>query len=537
MLEELHIRDVALIKEAWIEPGAGFTVFTGETGAGKTVLLNALKLIVGERGDFSLIRHGADNARIEAQFSGDILATRQFGVSGRNRCTLGDELVSVGRLAEVLGPSIDLHGQHDHQALLHPATHGGLLDQWAPGEIADFLATYRAALEQYRKMGIRLDELSALIDKNAEEIERGRISLGDIERIDPQWGEDDALQAMLPALQHAEELDSAIGSALHMMRSEQGALDLLDLAKDALESNAPYEPRLSEVVGVLDKALVDIGEAGMVLRDIKETISCEGGRLEEVMGRLGALDGLKRRFGPSLDNVIDRKEYLQSLISMTENRDEELASAREQFETARSNLLQAASALHDARSRVAHALTDELRKEVASLDMSSALFEVRCEHLPFEQYTAQGPDRIEFFYQPAPNAGMRPLAKIASGGEISRVMLALKSVLQDRDGACTLVFDEIDAGIGGATATLIGKRLAQLARTHQVIVVTHLAQVAVFADTHYVVAKKEKDGEVETTVTRVENVLREVEIARMLSGEASATAREHARELFANTLS
>jgi len=534
MLQELHIRDIALIKDAWIEPSAGFTVFTGETGAGKTVLLNALKLIVGERGDLSLIRHGAESARIEAQFSGDVLATRQLLATGRNRCTLGDELVTVGRLAETLGPTIDLHGQHDHQALLRPATHARLLDLWGGEAIAVHLEVYGAAFDRYRQATAHLEELTAQVDKSVEEIETGRIALAEIERVDPVAGEDDALAEALPALQHAGELNEAIYGALYSLREEHGALDGIGSARDTLLPVTQYDKRLEEVVQMLSRTLIDIDEASLALRAIKETLQHNDVQLENTLSRLGALDGLKKRFGPSLDAVIERREHLTKLLALTENSDEELSQARAQLDQAHTDLVGAANVLHEVRSKTADELSKELRSGVISLDMEDAHFEVECELLPFENYTCSGPDRIEILYRPAPNATLRPLAKIASGGEISRVMLALKSVLRDTEGARTLVFDEIDAGIGGATATLVGRRLAHLARTHQVIVVTHLAQVAVFADTHYVVNKASDSGEVTTTVSLLEGQEREKEIARMLSGDTGAVARGHARELFEN---
>jgi DNA repair protein RecN (Recombination protein N) len=536
MLEELHIRDIALIKDAWIEPSAGFTVFTGETGAGKTVLLNALKLIMGERGDLSLIRHGAQAARIEAQFSDDVLASRQLNVTGRNRCTLNNELVTVGKLAEVLGPSIDLHGQHDHQALLRPATHGEMLDRWGGERAQDLLRQYRQSFDQYKQAVEKLADLKDATNKSAEEIELGRISLAEIESIDPQVGEDDALNEILPALQHAGELSEAITAAQAALQGEGGAAECMGEARNQLTHVAQYDRRLDEVIDSLNQAIIDIDETELALRAIRGSFDSEDASLEEVVGRLGALDGLKRRFGPSLDMVLERRERLTTLLATVENSDEELAQTQKDAEIARSNLQESAQSLHDARLIAADELAKELRAGVISLDMKDAAFEIKCELLPFDQFTRQGPARIEILYQPSPNSTMRPLSKIASGGEISRVMLALKGVLGNSDDAQTLVFDEIDAGIGGATATLIGKRLAHLARNHQVIVVTHLAQVAVYADKHYIVDKQTHDNEVETMVSAIEDDAREAEIARMLSGDTTDAAREHARELFANAI-
>ncbi|MCL2024394.1 MAG: DNA repair protein RecN [Coriobacteriia bacterium] len=550
MLEELHIRNVALIEEAWIEPGPKLTVLTGETGAGKTVLLSALKLIMGERADTALIRTGADAAQIEAQWAGETVATRTLNVSGRNRCTLNGELVNVGTLADTLGPTVDLHGQHDHQALLRPATHATLLDAWGGAQLAEKAAAYRSAFAAYREAVKAQEHLQAHLTKSAEEVELGRIALAEIKRIDPQPNEDDELAAILPALQNAEAFSEALGEAVEALRGGEsrgdggaqgasGAVDRLAHACNVLSAVTEHDARLAEVAKIIEQAMLDLEDAGATLRDYAAHVEHNEDKLEETLTRLGALDGLKKRFGPSLDAVLERRSELEAALTVTEDSDGALARAEAEVVATHDTLKAAATAFHDARVEVARTFVKELRAGVISLDMEHATFEVQCTLRDIEQFSAESPDTVEFLYRPAPNAQLRPLAKIASGGEISRVMLALKGVLGAADLAQTLVFDEIDAGIGGATATAIGRRLAMLAGDKQVIVVTHLAQVAAFADTHYVVRKTERSNraaddtttEVATTVERVEGDAREAEIARMLSGETSQAARTHAREL------
>lgn len=544
MLEELKIQDVALIAEAHIEFGPGLTVLTGETGAGKTVLLSALKLLMGERADSGMIRAGANQAKISGRFffedkegkdltsaGEEIIASRTITDNGRNKCELNGEMATVSNLATALGEHIDLHGQHDHQMLLRPTTHVGLLDTFSGDDIIEPKENYRIARDEYRKALARLKTLQEEVLTNEHELEMNRLMLAEIERIDPKPHEDEEISDKLPALRHAEEIAQALKEAHEGLGGESGALNGLFQVIRALESVTAYRSDLIPLLERINAAKIDLADVSEEVASLSSTMEFDDTKLDALIGRLSDLDSLKKRFGPSLDYVIQRRVTLASVLETVEHSDEILREARKLVEAAQSTLENSAAALHAIRSSSAESFVTRLRESVRDLALEQARFEVQFAPLEFERWTEQGSHQAEILYSSSAASPTRPLAKIASGGEISRVMLALKSVLGKGSAPEILVFDEIDAGIGGATATAVGMRLADLARTHQVIVVTHLAQVAVFGDRHFIVKRNSDELTDDTSVLEVSGDERISEIARLLSGETTNTARTHAIEL------
>lgn len=534
MLEELHVRDLALIEESWIEFGPGMTALTGETGAGKTVLLGALQLLLGDRADSSAVRSGAAEALVEGRFSTtdrEVIARRRVGADGRSKCTLDGEMATVGALAETVGPLVDLHGQHDHQALLAQATHVGYLDRWAGAPVTEALARYRTERDAWRAAVEARDALAARISAAREGAEALRFLVAEVDAVDPVPGEDESLEARLPALTHAEKLSRAAGEAVSLLRGEGGALDRIGQASEALGRVSGIDPALDDIAARMSEAQALIDDCGQSARVYRDSVEHDPAALDAVLARLGVLSGLAKRFGPSLEDVLRRRDEAREALAGAEDSVAAMAAADREVEVAAGRLREAAEELSAIRRGAAPAFTDALSAAVADLEMPGARFEVAFTELGFESWTAVGSERVEFLYAPAPSQAPKALARIASGGEMSRVMLALKSVLGSADTVGTLVFDEVDAGIGGATATAVGQRLAELARTHQVIVVTHLAQVAACADAHYVVRKLVDGDAASTTVAPVEAQARVNEIARMLSGNESEASIAHAREL------
>jgi DNA repair protein RecN (Recombination protein N) len=534
MLEELHVRDLALIEDVWLEFGPGLTALTGETGTGKTALVGALKLLLGERADASAVRAGASEALIEGRFALDgeeLMVRRRVTSDGRSRCTVDGEMATVGALAEKIGPLVDLHGQHEHQALLHPATHAGYLDAFAGDDAADALAHYRSAREAYRRAERELEALEAAGRDAATNADYLRFVADEIGRVDPRPGEDAEIEAQLPALQHAEKLADAAAEAVAHVRGEGAASDRLAMAHAALGRVAGIDPALDELSERLAGLSALADDLGGDLRAYRDSVEHDPAVLDGLLARLGELTGLTRKYGPRLDEVISARESALAALASADAGEEGLAAARASVEAARGALEDAAARLDAVRREAAPRFTSALAQTVADLAMPHARFEVSFGALPFEQWSADGPSRLEFLYAPQSSTVARPLARIASGGELSRVMLALKSCLSGADTARTLVFDEIDSGIGGAAAHAIGRRLAELARSHQVIVVTHLAQVAAYADAQVVVSRDVTAGSASTAVEQVTGEARVSEIARMLSGNDSEASVAHAREL------
>lgn len=531
MIYELHVKDLALIEEAWLELGPGLTVLSGETGAGKTVLLSALKLLMGERSDGLSIRHGKESALVEAQFDDDCVVSRTISLTGRNKVLVNSALANVSALADAVGWRIDLHGQHDHQKILKAASHREFIDAWGDSELATLLSQYQTTREYYANAKLLLEQARTRVHQSSEEVEIARLVVAEIERIAPVDGEDDELAARLPVLQHAEELARATAEASAALRNDDGATDSIAQAMHLLKKVESFDSELAEMAKQLEDALAVAEDVGRSLKEYSSKTDFDGQELELVLARLSALESLKKRFGPTLSRVLEKRSELQTIIDTVSAGPEALEELQREVEWTQKALMQAGDELHTKRVHVAAEFGLKVLDAMTGLDMGPIRFEVLTELLPFERWNAQGPSAIEFMYAPSPHGEVRPLVKIGSGGEASRVMLAIKSVLGEADSVPTLVFDEIDAGVGGATASSVGLRLAQLAKTHQVIVVTHLAQVAAFANAHFVVRKLDYDGELATVVVPVEGNARIDEIARMLSGVTNDVALEHAREL------
>jgi DNA repair protein RecN (Recombination protein N) len=441
-------------------------------------------------------------------------------------------MATVGGLADSLGPLVDLHGQHDHQELLRPAAHAGLFDRFAGSEEA--LAAYREAFRAHARAREALQHLiDALADRDRR-TEALTALMEDVDRVGPEPGEDDAISERLPRMRHAEKLAAASAAAHRALDGDGGASERLGDAIASLTRVAGIDHALDAIAGEAAAADDALRAAAARLRDYGEGVEHDPAALEAAEGRLAALSTLKRNYGPTLADVLARRDEAAAELAELGEGDAGIERARQALEAADAALVSAAEALQVARAAATGDFEQRLAQASRDLAMPTARFEVGRTPLPRDSWTLDGPEKLEFLYAPASGEPARPLARIASGGEISRVMLALKGVLGEADTVPVLVFDEIDAGIGGATATAVGQRLKSLACGRQVLVVTHLAQVAAFADAHLVVEKREKDGRVHTDVHTVAGDDRTAEIARMLSGTASDTSLAHARELLAS---
>jgi DNA repair protein RecN (Recombination protein N) len=534
VLEELHVRDLALIDEAWLELGPGLNVLTGETGAGKTVLVEALKLLLGERADAGLVRAGATEALVEGRFvvDGDErLVRRRVSAEGRSRCYLDGQLATVGELAATLGGAVDLLGQHDHQRLLSSSNHAAYLDRFAGPPALEALAAYAEARAAHSDAVAARDALAEAMQDRDRREDLLRYQAEEIGQLAPKPGEDDEIEARLPRLRHGERLAEASARAHAALRGDEAACDLMGEARQALASVDGLDPALDALAVRLDAALAETEDVGTAVRDYGEGIDYDPAALNDAEARLAALTTLKRKYGPALPDVIASGEEARRQLAALESGEAGLTAAEAAVEQAATALRVAGDALSSVRAEAAPRFETRLAEAAADLAMPAARFAVAAEPLPFESWTAAGPQRVEFLFASSAGDPPRPLTRIASGGEVSRVMLALKGVLGGADDVPVLVFDEVDAGIGGATALAVGRRLAELAQAHQVLVITHLAQVAAFADRHLVVMKEEADGRAVTRVRTVEADDRVAEVARMLSGGDSETSLAHAREL------
>ena len=534
MLSALHVRGLALVEDVWLELSGGFTVLTGETGAGKTVLVEALKLLLGERADSAMVRQGADEALVEGTFLIDgreVLVKRRVSAEGRSRCTVDGEMATVGMLAELLGSHVDLHGQHEHQALLSPARHAGYLDRFIGTPALSALDRYRTAWSAARDARAALDELERALSDRQERSDYLRFQIADIDGVGPAAGEDDDLNARLPRLRHAERLTAAAGMARSALRDEGGASDSLSAAISALASVPGLDPQLDASAATIERLDVEVQEVATSLRAYADAIEHDPAVLDETERRLRQLSDLKRKYGPSLADVIETRARAARELELLDAGDAGLARAGELVDAAERALTEAAEALGAVRAEAVASFVTRLREAASELALPHATFAVARTPLPRDGWTADGPERLEFLFAASAGEEPRPLAKVASGGEVSRVMLALKSVLGSADAVPVLVFDEVDVGIGGASALAVGRQLASVGTQHQVLVITHLPQVAAYSDSHIVVSKETSGGRSVTTARPVEGDQRVAELARMLSGGRAETGAAHAREL------
>ena len=536
MIDEIHIRDVALIHEAHLVPHEALTVITGETGTGKTALLNALKLLIGERFDASLVREGCAELKVEGRFFFDgneddgTVVSRRVGTQGRSRVSIDGSLASVKELAQRVGSHVDLCGQHEHQHLLSLSYQRELFDAWAGEEVQSALRRYRACFDEATNAQQHLEYLRDLASADSVELDRARFALDQINEVAPEPGEYEDLQAQLPRLEHAELLMNESMRAQSALSGQSGALEKLEEALSCLDRVVAVDTSAEGYAQAMREAYFTLEDVARSLASYRDGVEYSPEDLEVIQGRLASLQGLMRGFGPRMEDVFDLRKQSEAKLAEYESRDELIAQAQIRQSKAEQRLQEAARALRAARLAAAPRFSQALGLQFARLEMRTARLEACFSDLEREQWDSWGPHTCEFRYAAGEGMKLRRLNKVASGGEMSRIMLALKVVLGACDRVETLVFDEIDAGVGGLTARSLAEVLVDLSKTHQVLVVTHLPQVAVCGDVHYVVTKT-NGAHPETHLTKLSGDARIAEIARMLAGEINDVSLAHAQEL------
>ncbi|MGN0286699.1 MAG: DNA repair protein RecN [Atopobiaceae bacterium] len=536
MIDELHVKDVALIRDATIRPSAGLTVLTGETGAGKSALLSSVKLLMGERADASAVREGSDGLEVEGRFyvrGGDpdgTVVRRRVSAEGHGRVWVDGHMASVRELSDGVGATVDLCGQHEHQRLLRPGSHVEFLDAWAGEAARQAKESYDEALRQAKDARAELDRVTQMARTAGERVDEAAFVVRRIDEVAPKEGEYEQLEQTLPRAEHAEALIRASEEGHEMLSGDDGVCDQLSSLVSQLRDAARYDAQLAQHADVIQSSLIDLEDVSGELRDYRDQVEFDPDELNQLQSRMSQLQGLMRSYGPSMSDVLQRRDRDAEVVAAAQDGDKLVHKAKVALRNAEDVLARRADQLDQVRAQAAPRLAKAITQQMANLMMGTASIQIAQERLPRQQWTSEGPSRVEIMYRPGAGLTARPLRRIASGGEISRVMLACKVVLGEADSTETLVFDEVDAGVGGATAVALAKVLDNLARTHQVIVVTHLAQVAVMAQTHYLVSKSQGDVP-ESSLRQIRGQERVAEIARMLSGDESQASMAHAREM------
>lgn len=567
MLRSLHIRNFALIDELELSFEPGLNVITGETGAGKSLLMQALSLVVGGRASAELVRHKAQEAVVEALFDihdypdrgiarlledggypadEEVLIRRVISHTGRGRVHCNGALTTVSLLRRLGVELLQLHGQHEQQSLLEAEAAQILLDGFAG--LDSRLAELRQRYELLRQAWSRLQTLTEGRHERAARAELLQFQIDEIARAELRAGEEEGLRQEKTVLLHAEKLRQGVAGGEHALASGEDALtDRLGRILSQLQDCARLDDSLSEVLELLHSGLAQIEEAALSLHRYGQRLAPDPERLEEIDSRLAVLSRLKKKYGNRVEAVAARHRQLSQELAGLDGDEEDLAALDREVDSAAGAAWQAAHELSEARRNAARTLEARMREELAGLGMRGANFSVRF-HQPDGSPDVQNPpspfvrgqarlspagcDRLEFFLSANPGEPALPLVKVASGGELSRLMLALKALSVEAREAPTLIFDEVDTGVGGGVAEVLGQRLKALAARRQVLCITHLPQIAAFAEHAYTVVKTLTNGRTVSSAKSLTKAERLDELARMLGGlEVSAEARRHAREM------
>lgn len=570
VLEEMRIRSLGVIDDAVVELSPGFTAVTGETGAGKTMVVTSLGLLLGGRADPALVRIGAKSAVVEGRISvsadgpaalraeeagaeldeGTLLISRTVSAEGRSRAHLGGRSVPVGVLSELADELVAVHGQTDQQGLLRPARQREALDRYAGDAVTGPHAKYAAAYRRLRAVSAELEELTTRARERAQEADLLRFGLNEVAGVEPRAGEDVELAAEAERLGHAEALASAASVAHAALAGNPEDPEVVDAttlvagAVRALEAVRSHDPALAALADRIGEVSILLGDVAGELAGYADNLDADPLRLAAVEERRAALTQLTRKYGEDISAVLAWAEEGATRLTELDGDDDRIGELTAERDALRGELSELAQALTDARTEAAARFAEAVTAELASLAMPHARvsFAIRQTEDPEGvevggrpvAYGPSGVDEVELLLAPHPGAPPRPIAKGASGGELSRVMLAVEVVFAGTDPVPTYLFDEVDAGVGGKAAVEIGRRLAKLAKSAQVVVVTHLPQVAAFADRQLLVEKTNDGTVTRSGVTVLEGEDRVRELSRMLAGqENSETARAHAEELLA----
>ena len=551
MLIELRIKDYAVIHDLTLELGSGLSALSGETGAGKSIIVGALSLLLGERAASDTVRTGAERAMVEAVFDvatypklgvqlddlgieaedGLLILRREVAAVGRNRAWINESPTTARTVGELGRSLVDLHGQHEHQTLLRKDTQRHILDAF--GEAEEDASAVEEAYEELGGLEAKLRELQDHRRELASRVDFLRFQMRELEEADVQSGEEEALTEESGRLENSEELLGETTRIHDELYSAEGALtDKVSGLAQTLARLKGWDPALEGPHEELQGAYHALAEVGRDLSDYVGGLRHDPGRLEEVRSRLDLIHSLKRKYGPTAEDVIATRDRVRTKLDEVEDGgwDEDTLAA--EVDRTRSDLIAAAARLSEKRQAAVTRLEEEVEALLPDLGLPAGTFKVQMDTLP--EVESRGAESIEFLV--SVNAGFPPssLARVASGGELSRVMLTLKAILAQVDQVPTLVFDEIDAGIGGQVASLVAAKLKDVARYHQVFVVTHLPQLASQACSHLLVEKDEREGLAATAVRGLTGDARVREIARMLGGDPeSETSQDHARELLA----
>ncbi len=554
MLESLHVNNFVLIENLELDFGNALNVLTGETGSGKSIVVGALNLVLGARASTGIVREGAKRAKIDAIFrihkdnkvirsvlkeheleldDGELILTRTIGADGRSRAYVCGQVVPLAVLAQIGDELVDLHGQHEHQSLLRPDRQLGLLDAFARTESK--AVAIRELVTELRESEKSLKDLQQDDREQARRIEFLRFAVTEIDNANLESDEENQVKSRRNLIANSELIAEQSARAIAALyESEEGsAAAALNIARHALEELASVDGGFAPLRDRIDGLSGEIDELTRDLQSQSDAVDFDPAELESLNQRLSLIGDLKRKYGDSIDAILAYRHETAAELEGLENRDERLAALQARVDSLMATARKEAASLSKARKKGAAKLDKHIVETLQFLGMKDAEFAISFAEV--DLYSS-GVDRIEFMLAPNPGEPARPLKKAASGGEISRVMLAIKAVLAGADSIPTLVFDEVDAGVGGAVANSVASKLQSLGETHQIISITHLPQIAAAGHTHFQVSKSSDGTRTHSAIERIDGAERVEELARLLDGSVSAVSLEHAKSMLTEAL-
>ena len=535
MIKYISIRDFAIIEHTEIEFHDGLNIITGETGAGKSIVIEAVSLALGSRADTAFVRSGRNKAIIQMVAddpSGrEYILSREISASGRNICRIDDEIVTLAQLSALSRQLADIHGQYDHQSLLDPANHIRLLDSYEADAITPAKESVALLYGQYTDLRRQLKQLLARAAEDTRQRDFMAFELQELEDADLQIGEPEQLEQEIHLLQNSESIFASLSGAYEIIsESDYSALSALKLASDQVSSTGEFSDELDSLGQRLSSLYYELEDIGSELRHQRDSITFSPEELDSKMARLDLLSRLMNKHGRSIEELIEyREELAQRLEDINDISGRQETLEREIKKTGIA-LRGACNRLSDARRSAAASLEEKIRLELSQLNFGDSQFSI--EFREAEDFTEEGTDIVEFMISTNRGEPLKPLSKIASGGEMSRIMLAFKKIIGDYDGIPTMIFDEIDAGISGVAATVVGRKMREISQNHQIICITHLPQIAAFGDHHFRIQKTSDETSTYTSVAALDEEETIAELARLLGGETiTQTTLASAREL------
>ncbi|MDE7004190.1 MAG: DNA repair protein RecN [Oscillospiraceae bacterium] len=553
MLSLLHIENIAVISQADITFGQGFNVLTGETGAGKSIVIDSIGAIMGERTSRDLIRTGAKSARVSALFrdlpalpwfqeqgmgpdeNGELLIERSIQADGKNACRVNGRPLLVTQLRELGQQLVNVHGQHDGQQLLDEECHLGYLDSF--GGVQDSLAAFSAAYAQVRELRRERDKLQMDDGEKARRMDTLTYQIEELEKAQLRQGEDEELSQRREVLRNAERLTDAVDGAWQALtggEDGEGAVSLLMEAENRLSQGGRYSGELQALSEKAAQLRCDADDLAELVRDLRGTLDFYPGELDEIEERLDRLYRLKKKYGGTVEEMLDYLDKCRQELDAIQFSEDRLNRLDKELEKDLAQAAKLGRALSDRRRKAADTLAKRIQSELKALDMPKVQFQV--EFAPKDApdgMDATGMDTVRFLMSANVGEALKPINKIASGGELSRIMLALKNVLAETEQVSTLIFDEVDTGVSGRAAVKVAQKLFQVSQGRQVLCVTHLPQIAAMGDVHFSVEKGEADGRTFTRVEQLDRPRRREELARLSGGQTTAVMLEGAEELLA----